>query len=105
MKTVMLYITASNKQEALKIGSALVKERIAACANVVGSIRSIYWWKGKIEKGAEAVLIAKTKQSLVKKAIAFIRNMHSYDCPCVVALPIVDGNPAFLKWISQETRK
>lgn len=105
MKTVMLYITASSAKEAKKIGTALVKERLAACANVIDKIQSIYWWKDKIEKGAEALLIAKTKQLLVKKAIRRVKAIHSYDCPCVVALPIVDGNPAFLKWISQETKK
>jgi periplasmic divalent cation tolerance protein len=105
MKTVALYITTSNLIEARKIGTILVKERLAACANIVGKIQSIYWWKGNIENGAEALLIAKTKQSLVKKAIAAVRKIHSYDCPCIVALPIVDGNPSFLKWISQETQR
>lgn len=105
MKTVVLYITASSAKEAKKIGTVLVKERLAACANVIDKIQSIYWWKDKIEKGAEALLIAKTKQLLVKKAIRRVKAIHSYDCPCVVALPIVDGNPSFLKWISQETKK
>jgi periplasmic divalent cation tolerance protein len=105
MKTVMLYITASNAKEAKKIGTVLVKERLAACANVIDKIQSVYWWKDKIEKSAEALLIAKTKQRLAKRAIRRARALHSYECPCIVALPIVDGNPSFLKWISQETKK
>ena len=103
MKTVMLYITASSKKEAKKIGTALVKERLAACANIIDKIQSIYWWKDKIEHDTEALLVAKTKQRLVKKAISRARALHSYECPCIVALPIVAGNPAFLKWISDET--
>jgi periplasmic divalent cation tolerance protein len=105
MKTVMLYITASNKKEAHNIGTILVKERLAACANIIDRIQSVYWWKGNLEQGAEALLIAKTKQQLVKKAVGRVRALHGYECPCIVALPIVDGNPSFLKWISQETKK
>jgi periplasmic divalent cation tolerance protein len=103
MKTVMLYVTASDAKEAKKIGTALVKDRLVACVNIIDKIQSVYWWNNKVEKGAEAVLIAKTKQQLVKKAISRIRALHSYECPCIVALPIVAGNPAFLQWISDET--
>jgi periplasmic divalent cation tolerance protein len=103
MKTVMLYITAKDAGEARKIGTALVKERLAACANIVDKIESVYRWKGKLEHGAEALLTAKTKESLAEKAIGRARELHSYECPCIVAFPIVKGNPAFLKWISHET--
>jgi periplasmic divalent cation tolerance protein len=103
MKTVMLYVTASDAKEAKKIGTALVKDRLVACVNIVDKIQSVYWWNNKVENGAEAVLIAKTKQRLVKKAIGRIKALHSYDCPCIVALPVVAGNPAFLQWISDET--
>lgn len=103
MKKVMLYITASNAKEAMKMGRALVTERLAACANIISPICSIYRWKGKIEQGSEALLIAKTKERLANKAINRVRALHRYECPCIVALPIVKGNPAFLQWISDET--
>jgi periplasmic divalent cation tolerance protein len=103
MKTVMLYITAQDAGEAKKIGTALVKERLAACANIIDKIESVYRWKGKLEQGSEALLTVKTKESLAPKAIARARELHSYECPCIVAFPIIQGNPAFLKWISHET--
>lgn len=104
MKSVALYVTASNKKEAQKISTIIVKERLAACANIIGKIQSVYWWKGKLEKGDESLLILKTKQSLAKKAIRRIKTIHSYDCPCITVFPIIGGNPAFLQWISDETR-
>ena len=103
MNTMMIYITAKNAQEAEAIGSALVEERIVACVNIISPVQSIYRWKGKIERDTEAVLIAKTKESLVDKVIARARALHGYECPCIEAIQIVKGNPAYLKWIADET--
>lgn len=97
-------MTAKNKQEAQKIGKALVKERLAACVNIIDKMTSMYWWDGKICRSNETILIAKTKKSLVKKVIQKAKSLHSYDCPCIVSLPIKDGNPDFLKWIEKETK-
>ena len=104
MKTAALYVTASNKKEAQKIGTILVKDRLAACANIIDRIQSVYWWKGRLEQGTESLLILKTKQALAKKAIKRIRALHSYDCPCITVLPITGGNAAFLQWIADETQ-
>lgn len=103
MKTALLYITARNKKEAGAIASALVKERLAACANIVSGVQSIYRWKGTIERAEEVVVFAKTKQSLVAKAISRAKKLHSYECPCIVSFPIDKGNPDFLTWIGNET--
>jgi periplasmic divalent cation tolerance protein len=103
MSASFLYITAKNRREAAAIGRAIVNERLAACVNILGPIHSIYRWKGAVEEAGEVVFVAKTKNTLVKKAIARIRALHSYECPCVVALPIMQGNPAFLSWINDET--
>lgn len=103
MKTAILYITAKDAKEARKLAAALVKERLAACANIIDRIHSVYRWKGKIEKNAEALVFAKTKASLVTKAISRVRELHSYECPCIVSFPIDKGNPDFLTWISNET--
>lgn len=99
-----VYVTAGDLAEAKALGRALVEARLAACANVLPGITPIYWWEGKVEEGAEAVLILKTRDSLVERVIDFVTRHHSYACPCVVALPIVKGNPAFLDWIGAETR-
>lgn len=98
-----IYITCSNRAEADKIGRALVEEHLAACVNIIDGMNSIYWWEGKIEEGKETVLIAKTKETVVKKLIEKVKSLHSYSCPCIVALAVEDGNSDFLKWIEKET--
>jgi periplasmic divalent cation tolerance protein len=99
----MLYITVGNIDEARRIARALVGERIAACANIVAGMESIYWWEGKLTEDREIIVIAKTRAALVERAIARVRELHSYTVPCVVALPILDGNRGFLDWIDAET--
>ena len=100
---VFLYVTAADEAEARRLGRLLVEERLCACANVLGGMTPIFRWQGEIREDSEAVLIAKTRAALVEKATARLREAHSYDCPCVVALPIAGGNPEFLGWIAAET--
>lgn len=97
-----LYMTASRREEAVEIGRALVKERLVACVNVLDGMTSLYWWKGEVQEDSEAVLVAKTLADRVPQVVSRVREMHSYECPCVVALPIVEGNPAFLNWIDEQ---
>lgn len=104
MQAMMVYVTASSCEEAAKIGRVAVEKRLAACANVLGDIRSFYWWDGKIQDDSEAALILKTTADRLDSLIAEIKALHSYTVPCVVALPIGAGNPAFLEWIGRETR-
>jgi periplasmic divalent cation tolerance protein len=99
-----LYITAANLDEATRIGEALVAERLAACANIMPGVQSIYRWQGEIVRDNEVVVIAKTRADLVEPAIARVKALHSYQVPCVVALPILAGNPDYLNWIGAETR-
>ncbi len=103
MACVLLYITASDEDEAGRIGRALVDERLAACANVIPGMRAIYRWQGAVQDEREAVLIVKTQESLADAATARIKVLHSYEVPCVVVLPISGGNEAFLEWIEAET--
>ncbi len=99
----LIYITAGTAEEARRIGRAIVEERLAACANVLGEVASFYWWEDALQEDTEAVLIAKTRDDLVDRLVARVRELHSYDCPCVVALRIDAGNPEFLAWIDKET--
>lgn len=99
----LVYMTAETPEEAKAIGRGLVETRLAACANVLTGMVPIFWWEGEVQEGSEAVLIAKTRRDLVEPLTAFVRRHHSYDCPCVVALPIESGNQAFLSWIEAET--
>jgi periplasmic divalent cation tolerance protein len=103
MSVVMVYVTASDPAEAEKLGRAAVEARLAACANVLGATTAIYWWEGKVESGPEAALVLKTREDLVPALTDKINALHSYDCPCVVAVPIVDGNRAFMQWLEDET--
>jgi periplasmic divalent cation tolerance protein len=103
MDQVLLYVTAGNAEEAALIGRTLVDERLVACANVIGAVRSFYRWEGEVQDDQEAVLIAKTGAQRVEEATRRIKALHSYDVPCVVAVPMVGGNADFLSWIASET--
>lgn len=101
---VLLYITASDADEAKKIGRELVRRRLAACANVVEKIHSTYWWEGKIEEDCEALLILKSRKDKIPEITRAVREIHSYENPAVVALPILGGSEDFLEWIGSEVR-
>lgn len=99
-----LYVTCANAVEAETIARALVGERLAACANVLGTVRSFYWWNGEVQDGSEVALVLKTQRNRVDAATERIKVLHSYDCPCVVSLEIRGGNRDFLEWIVRETQ-
>jgi periplasmic divalent cation tolerance protein len=103
MQAMFVYVTASSRQEALSIGRAVVGERLAACANILDGMTSVYWWQQSLQEDGEASLILKTRSDLIERLTARIKQLHSYDCPCVVAMPIAAGNPAYLDWIVRET--
>jgi periplasmic divalent cation tolerance protein len=104
MSFQFLYVTTDSPEEARKIGRALIEERFAACVNILNEMSSLYWWEGKVTEGEEAVLIVKTREDLVPTVTDRIKALHSYTVPCVVALPITQGNPDFLAWIERETK-
>lgn len=105
MEFRLLYITTAKVEEARRIGKALVDERLAACANIVPGLESIYRWQGEVVEDKEILLVLKTRAELVEAAIAKVKELHSYTCPCIVALPILTGNPAYLDWLGAETRE
>jgi periplasmic divalent cation tolerance protein len=100
----LIYMTCRNAAEARRIGGALVGERLVACVNVLGPVKSIYRWKGRVVSGREVAMVAKTRSALVARVIERVRALHSYEVPCVVEFPIARGNPEFLAWLSSETR-
>ena len=104
MQMHFVYMTVGDKNEALRIGRVLVEERLAACANVLNGMTSVYSWKGEVHEDGEAVLIAKTKAALVGPLTDRVKELHSYDCPCIVSFPIEKGNPEYLDWIEKVTR-
>ena len=103
MSELLVYVTAGSREAALDIAHAVVSERLAASANVLPGVVSVYWWEGAMQEAGEAVLVLKTVRDRLDALVARIRALHSYTCPCVVALPVVDGNPDYLAWIAAET--
>ena len=105
MAVNFIYMTASSKTEAQKIGKALVESQLAACVNILDNMQSIYRWDEKIQEDTEVVLIAKTTDRIVSQLIDKVKSLHSYDCPCIVSIPISDGYPPFLDWVQDEVKK
>jgi periplasmic divalent cation tolerance protein len=105
MAVNFIYMTAGSKAEAHKIGNALVESRLAACVNILDNMRSIYRWKEKVQEDSEVVLIAKTTEGRIPRLIDKVKSLHSYDCPCIVSLPVLDGYPPFLDWVQAEVEK
>lgn len=99
----MIFVTTSNKKEANRIAKSLIAKKLAACVNIIDKIESIFWWQGKTDKAREALLIIKTKRKLINKLIKKVKELHSYDVPEIIALPIIAGNKAYLDWIHEST--
>ncbi len=98
---LLVYVTTESRDDALVLGRGCVEARLAACANVIDGMHSVYRWQGAVEEADEAVLLLKTQKSCLNALTEMIRQRHAYDCPCVVALPIVGGNPEYLAWIAE----
>ena len=103
MSATLVMVTAPSGEAARTLGWALVEARLAASVNISDGITSFYWWEGGVRESAEALLFAKTREHLVDRVIDFVKARHPYDCPAIVATPIVAGNPDYLAWIETET--
>ena len=105
MKANLVYITAGSMDEARAIGKDLVSMRLAAGVNIIDHMNAIYWWKGEVRDEREVIVVAKTRESLVPELIERVKSIHSYECPCIVSLPIMEGSRDFLDWIATETKR
>ncbi|MFA5339568.1 MAG: divalent-cation tolerance protein CutA [Candidatus Omnitrophota bacterium] len=105
MKKIAILVTAGSKKEAGLIARALVEKKLAACVNIIPSIRSIYAWKGRIEASEEYLLIAKTRESLFSRVEKAVKSLHSYECPEITALPLTKGSAGYMRWIEESTRR
>jgi periplasmic divalent cation tolerance protein len=99
----LVYVTTADAGEARAIARAMVEARLAACANLIPGMVPIFRWQGEISEGSECLLLLKTTTERLDALVAAVEAMHSYDCPCIVALPLAGGSRAFLDWIAQET--
>jgi periplasmic divalent cation tolerance protein len=99
-----VYVTTSGRDEAARIASTLVGERLAACANTIPGMTSTYWWDGSVQTNEECVVILKTAADRLAALRRRITEIHSYDLPCVVAMEITDSSPEYREWVVAETR-
>ncbi len=95
----LIYVTCASLEESERIGEILVAERLVACVNLIPGMTSIYRWQGKVERGQEVVLVAKTTLARTAAVTERIIALHCYEVPCIVALPILAGNPGYLSWL------
>lgn len=101
---VVIMVTASSRRECRKIARRLVEEKLAACVNISQPIQSVYWWEGKIENSKEFLMFIKTRRDLFPQIRAEIALVHSYHTPEIICLPIIDGSPNYLQWVSDSVR-
>ena len=100
----VILITASTEEEARKIADSLLTHRKAACVNIVPAVSSTFWWQGKVESEQESLLIIKTTAGLLDEIVSLVKEIHSYDVPEIIALPIIGGNQDYLDWIGKEVK-
>ncbi len=101
---IIVLITVGSEEEARKIAELLIKEKKAACVNIVPGVDSLFRWKGKIDSARESLLLVKTRASLFPEIISLVKEAHSYEVPEIIALPIIGGSQDYLKWLDRACR-
>lgn len=102
-KYIVIFVTCASKKEASTIAKKLLSERLIACANIIEGVKSLFRWKGKVEKAKETLLVIKTVKMNFEKVKERIKRLHSYEVPEIVALPIIGGEGNYLNWIDKST--
>ena len=102
---IVIFTTCTNKEEAKRIATGLIKNKLVACVNIVDKIESFFWWQGKIDTASEVLLIIKSKKTKLAKIIKLVKSLHSYVVPEIIALPIISGYKPYLNWIDDSVGK
>lgn len=103
MEAILVFITAGSREEAERIGAALLDARLVACVNRVDGVESDFWWQGQRDRATEALLLAKTRRDLWPSVLETVRRHHTYEVFGAIAVPILEGNPDYLRWIEETT--
>jgi len=103
MDEIVIFITTPSPEEGEKLGQYLVENKLAACANILPSITSLFSWEGKLCREQESLVILKSKRALFDKLTEEVKKRHRYSIPEIIALPLVAGFPDYLKWIQKNT--
>lgn len=98
----LIYATFGSKEEAVSVAKLLLTEKLIACANIIDGSTSIYRWQNEIQQQSEVILFAKTTAEKTTQTISRIKELHSYELPCILTLPVDDGFAQFVKWVEQE---
>ena len=99
---LIIFITTPTPEEAQRIAKVLLEQKRVACVNIVSGVSSLFWWQGRIDSAQENLLIAKTEPSQLTELVALVKELHSYDVPEVIAIPIIGGNQDYLQWLGNE---
>ena len=102
-KYLAVFVTVANQDDAQRIARDLVEQRLAACGNILGQVRSIYRWQGRIEDEAEVMLVLKTRVTLFEALRQRVVELHGYEVPEIIALPVEAGHAPYLDWIRENT--
>jgi len=100
---LVILVAVGDEKEAIRIGEGMVSARLAACANIVPGIQSIYHWKGKVVKAQETLLIMKSTKTRYRALEKAIKAMHTYETPEIIALPVKEGLDQYIGWVRSET--
>lgn len=99
---LMVFVTVPGLKDGNRMSKEILTSRLAACVTVIPGVQSMYWWKGKIARAKEAMLIMKTTSSQYRRLESKIMELHSYEVPEIVAIPLVAGLPQYIEWVSRE---
>ena len=102
---IVVYVTVGSADEGDRIAAALVEERLAACVNRIPGLRSTYRWRGRVERADEELLIIKSRADLFASLKHRVVELHSYDVPEIIALPIIEGSEPYVRWLDEEIAK
>ena len=102
---IVILITVPSLSEAESIAAALIKEKLAACVNMVSGVKSVFWWEGKMDKAEEVLLVVKSKKAKLAKIISKVKSLHSYQVPEIIAIPLIGGYKPYLDWIDESLCK
>jgi periplasmic divalent cation tolerance protein len=98
---IIVLVTTATKTEAEKIAQMLLEKKLIACANIINPITSFFPWLGKIDKCEECLMVMKSRIDLFEELVGYVKGLHSYEVPEVLALPIVEGSSAYLSWLGE----
>lgn len=105
MDEIVVLVTAGSEVEATSIARDLVEKRLVACVNIIPGVRSIFQWEGKVTEECEYLLVAKTVSQAFEHVVVAVKSLHSYSVPEIIALPIQQGLPEYLRWVRESTNQ